>query len=188
MILARLKAQTASLHEEIERTVDVFRPDFDLAADRGLLGRFRGFYEPMENRLRRVDRAFGVFFEPRAKAGRLREDLAALGLDQRTIDGLPRCDDLPECDGLASALGATYVFEGATLGGAILSRHVAATSGDTARSGRLVLPAVRRPGRGDVAGVPVEVRAPGRRGRCRGGRRGGGADVRRLRDWLEGRS
>jgi heme oxygenase len=136
MILERLKAETAPLHEEIERTVDVFRPGFDLAAYRGLLGRFLGFYEPMEDRLGRVDdKAFRAFFEPRRKAGLLQSDLLALGLDREAVAALPRCVDLPPCDGLAGALGVGYVMEGATLGGTLISKHVEKTFGLTPGEG-----------------------------------------------------
>lgn len=125
MILARLKSQTAALHDQIERTVDVFRPGFDLPAYRDLLGRFLGFYEPVEDRLARVaDPAFVAFFGPRRKAALIRDDLRTLGVDRAAVDDLPRCDDLPPCAGLDEAIGIAYVLEGATLGGVFVAEHV----------------------------------------------------------------
>ena len=133
MILARLKSRTARLHEEIERAVDVFRPGFGPEDYRALLARFLGFYEPTEDRLGRVDDpGFRAFFEPRRKAGRLRDDLRACGLDPAAIGGLPRCDDLPPCRGLDDALGIAYVMEGATLGGKLVAGHVQKTLGPCA--------------------------------------------------------
>jgi heme oxygenase len=130
MILARLKSRTARLHDEIEGAVDVFRPGFGAEDYRALLARFLGFYEPLEDRLAHVaDPDFRTFFEPRRKAGLLREDLRALGLDPSAIEHLPRCHDLPSCRGLADALGIAYVVEGATLGGKLVAGHVERTIG-----------------------------------------------------------
>jgi heme oxygenase len=65
----------------------------------------------------------------RRKRPLLDRDLAALGLDPASV---PVCRMVPRLDGPAAALGAAYVLEGATLGGAILSRRLAAALGPDA--------------------------------------------------------
>lgn len=123
MILALLRDQTALLHARIERVVDVpnrLRSRDDYAT---LLARFHGFYAPLESRLAAVGgyEAVGLNLEPRWKAGRLRDDLLALG---HTADGLPWCAALPDVRDLPAALGCLYVLEGATLGGQYVRKEV----------------------------------------------------------------
>lgn len=120
-LLERLRAETRPQHEEMEAT-------FALPATRDehrrWLAMFLGFVEPLE---RQAAAALGPghrFTSGRAKAGWLREDLRALGLDETEIAALPRCTDLPALDTEARLLGALYVFEGATLGGQLISRHL----------------------------------------------------------------
>jgi heme oxygenase len=62
----------------------------------------------------------------RLKTATLHGDLLALGLNQREIAELPRCQALPVIDSAEACLGVLYVLEGATLGGQILRREIAA--------------------------------------------------------------
>ena len=68
----------------------------------------------------------------RRKSAGLAADLRALGV---APEALPRCSDLPDLPGPAAVLGCAYVLEGATLGGQILSRHVAGCLGLSAETG-----------------------------------------------------
>lgn len=105
------------------------RPDLSAAQYRDLLQRFYGFYAPLESRL---DAVYGLEaicpdFARRKKVFLLERDLMAMGLALDAIRNLPRCGVLPFLTSAVQVLGCLYVAEGATLGGAIISRHVEAT-------------------------------------------------------------
>jgi heme oxygenase (biliverdin-IX-beta and delta-forming) len=128
-IMRRMRDETADLHHEAERHVRILDPDASDATYRRYLGRMLGFHAPMEDRFARHRELAAIGFDApaRRKQHLLRADLAALGpaeLDPGTAARpLPVAADLPAIDDLASALGAAYVLEGSTLGGAfILSR------------------------------------------------------------------
>lgn len=94
-----------------------------------LLVRLHAFYAPLEAALHRHDDVFG--FGDRRKAGLLAGDLRALG---RAVAETP-CAALPDVTDPARALGCHYVLEGATLGGAIIRRHVERSIGVTRGEG-----------------------------------------------------
>jgi len=71
----------------------------------------------------------------RKKTARLEQDLGELGLSADDIGRLPRCGELPAIAIVADALGCLYVTEGATLGGAIISRHVFSVLGISSETG-----------------------------------------------------
>ncbi|HEY9155092.1 MAG TPA: biliverdin-producing heme oxygenase, partial [Opitutaceae bacterium] len=85
---------------------------------------FYGYIEPWERRVRSILREFPDVLAGREKTVWLREDLAALGVSSGDIDALPRCEELPDLTSAARALGSFYVWEGSTLGGQIISRHL----------------------------------------------------------------
>jgi heme oxygenase len=124
LILRRLKDTTAALHDEVERRVDLGRRLRDRSTYAELLGRFHGFYAPAEAALgRRSDYAtLGLDFGARRKAAWLAADLAALG---RGTSEFPTRDESLDCPSLGAALGRMYVFEGATLGGRVVTRLAA---------------------------------------------------------------
>lgn len=126
---ARLREETRDLHAAIEHRVDVMRPDLSQKHYCDLLQRFYGFYAPLEFRLESAAglTAACLDFESRKKVLLLELDLATLGLTPDEIASLPRCSELPNLASTGQILGCLYVTEGATLGGAIISRHVAAT-------------------------------------------------------------
>jgi heme oxygenase len=128
-ILGCLKDGTAAQHEALERRVDLANRLRDPATYAGLLGRFYGFYAPLEAALGRVGgyESVGLDFAERRKAALLRRDLIALGRDP---DGFP-LRPTPAVGSLASALGTLYVLEGATLGGRFITATVAARLGLT---------------------------------------------------------
>lgn len=51
-------------------------------------------------------------------------DLEFLGLSSRDIEELPRCQKVPLSQTFAQALGCTYVLEGSTLDGQVITRHL----------------------------------------------------------------
>lgn len=126
MILAALKVHTREQHERVEAALPLLRPDLTGAQYRRLLERFWGYYHPVEARLAALRGwgAWGIDPAERAKLPLLERDLRALGLAQSALDGLPRCAALPALAALPQALGCMYVLEGATLGGAVIARHL----------------------------------------------------------------
>lgn len=126
MILPKLRAQTAPLHDRVERAVGLGDRLRTRDGYIGLLERFYGFYDPLEGRLRAVPgyESVGIDLPARLKARWLRDDLIALGRPEEAVRGLPRCDRLPDPRGLAEALGCLYVLEGATLGGQYVRKQV----------------------------------------------------------------
>ena len=136
-LLGRLRQATSPFHEAIEKHVDVLRPDLSSKEYRHLIGRFYGFYAPLELRMAQVPSLNAVCrdYAKRRKTARLEQDLGALGWSADAVASLPRCTELPALATVADALGCLYVTEGATLGGAIISRHVFAVLGITAATG-----------------------------------------------------
>jgi heme oxygenase len=129
LLSVQLRTRTVSLHEQIEHLLGLpgairSRDDYVL-----WLGRFLGIYEPLE-------RSLAVFEEwdvlglarPVSHTACLAEDLAALGADSA---GAPRIPPalLPELPAFAHAFGASYVMEGATLGGRLILRDLEARIG-----------------------------------------------------------
>lgn len=86
-----------------------------------LLVRFYGFYHPWECRSQPLLSEMAPrLYENRSKTNLLRSDLCAFGTDPERV---PLCESLPPLSTFSQVLGSTYVLEGATLGGQILSRH-----------------------------------------------------------------
>lgn len=123
-VLQDLRAGTAELHIALEKRLPFFSDTLDTPAFERLMQAYYGFYQPLEQALL-VSGAVPDDFNllPRLKADTLRADLRALGA---TADDLPLCEDLPVIDSSAASLGVLYVLEGATLGGQILRREIAA--------------------------------------------------------------
>lgn len=123
-VLQDLRAGTAELHIALEKRLPFFSDTLDTPAFERLMQAYYGFYQPLEQALLAsgaVPDDFNLL--PRLKADTLRADLRALGA---TADDLPLCEDLPVIDSSAGSLGVLYVLEGATLGGQILRREIAA--------------------------------------------------------------
>lgn len=121
-LLERLRAETRAQHEEMEA---VFALPGDREQHREWCAIFLGFLAPLEERLAAtLGQAHPLLAGRLGKAAWLREDLLALGWNRAAVDALPRCAELPAVGTPEKALGALYVFEGATLGGQIISRHL----------------------------------------------------------------
>jgi heme oxygenase (biliverdin-IX-beta and delta-forming) len=131
MLLERLKADTAERHERLERELGLMRPDLTRSAWTRLVGRFYGFYRPWEDAVARTTAGgeLAPVVAERRKLPWLEQDLTALNLSLSDQAALPRCASLPSLASTAQVLGSMYVFEGATLGGQFISRHVEATLG-----------------------------------------------------------
>lgn len=138
VILQRIRQTTRPYHEAVERRVDLLRPDLTLDAYRSLLGRFHGFYRPLERALLTFNdwQPLGLDMGERCKARFLERDLASLPADRAASDSfLPECEDLPTILTFPQALGCAYVLEGSTLGGQVVLRHLHRSFGIDADSG-----------------------------------------------------
>ena len=141
-VLTRLRLETRSEHEAVERVLDVMGALTD-STYRERLRQFYGFYSPLEAALqtRCAKQSDSHSLEvsqlqkllPRLhKSLLLRQDLHYLGI---TTAGLAECCALPPIQTPAEVLGCLYVLEGATLGGRIITQHIQATLGITPAAG-----------------------------------------------------
>ncbi len=102
-------------------------PVLDPTLDRGgyarVLAALLRVYRPLERKLIGEPIAgLGAWCDHKSQW--LEQDLAALGRTRASIDALPDAEQVPTVASSAEALGCRYVLEGATLGGAIISRYV----------------------------------------------------------------
>lgn len=121
-----LRDATRDLHAETEEVAAVTQG----GRDRYLwfLARQYGFTAPLEPRIAAAPGmdAIGLDLERRRRAHLFAADLLHFGMHPGR---LPRCEALPRVDSAARALGALYVLEGSTLGGAFLLAHLGRTLG-----------------------------------------------------------
>jgi heme oxygenase len=120
-IAGRLKTETAAAHDRLDARLDLLASRDRYAA---ALTRFWGFYAGAEPLLDRWHAEAGLLDWPeRRKLEALRADLLALGHTPAEIEALPvrRFAGPP---GVGTGLGWLYVLEGATLGGAVIARHL----------------------------------------------------------------
>lgn len=121
--ILRLREDTAPLHAQAERHVRILDADADRATYARFLTRMLGFHAAVEDVF--ADHAglaaLGFDAAGRRKRGLLVRDLTALGVEAR---GLPRCASLPALATTAEVVGAAYVVEGSTLGGAFVRAHL----------------------------------------------------------------
>lgn len=126
-VLQDLRTGTAELHIALEKRLPFFSDSLDLQAFERLMQAYYGFYRPLEAALQDCTSAPTDFdLNARMKTPTLRSDLQALGMPGHALDSLPVCRELPIIDSGAAYLGVLYVLEGATLGGQILRREIAA--------------------------------------------------------------
>lgn len=139
MILARLRETTRPLHEQLESEMPLLRPDFSLDDYRTLLGRFYGFLLPLNAAVfeHAEWQSLPGDWAERHRFNRiiaLQNDLQHLGVEDPAKQ-FPICEAVPEVSTFAQALGCAYVFEGSTLGGQIIARHLGQKFGIDADSG-----------------------------------------------------
>lgn len=127
LLLQNLRAGTAQLHIALEKRLPFFSPLLDHAHYQRLVQAYYGFYQPLEQRLEQSGEMPQDFdLAVRLKTPTLLSDLRALGLTDHAICALPLCETLPSILSAEACLGVLYVLEGATLGGQILRREIAA--------------------------------------------------------------
>lgn len=125
-VLMAVKEQTRAEHQRAERQLNLLRPELSENEYRSLLEGFLSFYDPAERALEAgLSRSAQAELDlsARLKGAKLREDLASLGATR-----FPPTAELPfSTRGFEDAdyLGMMYVMEGATLGGQVISRHLA---------------------------------------------------------------
>lgn len=122
MITDRLKQETLPAHQQLEKWM-VYRIKSIESVDQyaRLLQLFIGFYQPLENHLLPLVQEVVQDLAERRKSGLLWQDIHSLQVD---VGNLTVCGQLPVLRSTAAALGAMYVLEGATLGGAIIAKMV----------------------------------------------------------------
>jgi len=136
-ILARLRLETRSEHDAVERVLDVMGVSLTLEGYRHRLEQFYGFYAPLEKALQARELTLSpathaALVARLKKTALLRQDLEHLGA---RIQALPLCRNLPSTLTQAEVLGCVYVMEGATLGGRIITQHIRASLGITPTTG-----------------------------------------------------
>lgn len=92
------------------------------------LSRLLGFYEPFEAALARAMEG-GAWPALPGRSDLLRRDLEDLGFGPSAVRAFPRCDAVPVVSKTTLA-GCLYVYEGASLGGQIVARHLMRSLGD----------------------------------------------------------
>jgi heme oxygenase (biliverdin-IX-beta and delta-forming) len=122
----RLAEATRAAHERMhghEGFAAAASGRLDAGSYRDLLSRLLGFHRPFEVGFARAPDAMAraIALPERARAPTLEADLRALG-GVRDVEAVAQCDGLPSLSSEPQWLGALYVGEGSTLGGAPISR------------------------------------------------------------------
>jgi heme oxygenase len=137
MILKRLKLATSACHAALEDQLPLMRSDLSREEYRQFVGRFFGFYAPLETLLMASNhwQLLAFDYAARQKTPRLVQDLVAMGASAAELAATPRCTNLPALTTPAQLLGCLYVIEGATLGGRIITRQLQTQLGLSPESG-----------------------------------------------------
>lgn len=123
MIMMKLKEATKPQHDSLENAVDILRTASTLEGYANLLRGFYSFHASIEDSLSHLDwQKLNFDYDSRRKKHLLAKDLEILGID---VDKLSGWQDLPAVAEAPQAVGCLYVLEGSTLGGQIISRHLA---------------------------------------------------------------
>jgi len=128
MILQRLRTETRPNHDRLDHhplMVQLMSPALSRPLYENLLKKFLGFYQVLEPRLAAYDHwsSLGLDLKERRKTPSLLRDLSSFHV---TADDLPSAPSPDWIHDEASAMGTFYVMEGSTLGGQVITRHVAA--------------------------------------------------------------
>lgn len=136
-ILQRLEDATREPLEALAWRLPLLDPTLSNDAYRQFLGRFFGYYAPLEVSLYGAPhwQEIGQVYCDRRKTPRLALDLIALGATPEALTRLPRCAELPDVASSPRLLGCLYVIECGTLGGQRIARHLHARLGLTPRHG-----------------------------------------------------
>lgn len=125
LLSAELRAQTAALHQAAEYRLGLPNSVNSREDYTALLARFYGLYQPLETRLAAATSGHDLapLLQSRHQTERLADDLRSLGTDPGSLPLAP-ASALPALPDVSAALGAHYVLEGSTLGGAIILRDL----------------------------------------------------------------
>jgi heme oxygenase len=126
-VLRRLRSDTATGHQAVEKTLDLLDPDLTRARLVEVLTRLHGFWQAAEAGLdawadAEPAAAAELAWSDRRRVHLFADDLTALGA---ALSSAPAQPDLPSVAGTDDALGRLYVLEGSTLGGVFIDRHLA---------------------------------------------------------------
>jgi heme oxygenase len=132
---ARLRRETAEVHQALEAELDLLAPDLSLGRYLRVLRGLRGYHAALEPRLARLNEASRLTFPLRARSALLDRDLRALGMTPEAVAATPPCDELPALTAPEHLAGCVYVLEGACLGGRVVSRALQPRLGLTSERG-----------------------------------------------------
>lgn len=125
-VLGELRAKTRTLHEQIEKSIDLgaalVSTDAYSVFLTGYLGLYRPFEEQLSRQAVRVREAAGWPEGSRVKL--LEADLQSLGMSLQEIQAVPDCVEFPVLEERDAMMGALYVIEGSQLGGQYIYRQV----------------------------------------------------------------
>lgn len=127
-LLARLKADTAQCHTQLENALDLMRADWPREEYVSLLEAFYGYVAPWEDAAAlAMPATLTPFFNARRKTSMLAADIATLTGDRERMHAivLATAAQLPDMRGIGRVFGSMYVMEGSTLGGRFIAPHVA---------------------------------------------------------------
>lgn len=127
IFLKELRERTANAHQKLEEnrfSKAIVNESISEADYITFLGRFYGFVLPLENTIYTNAEKYIPDVSQRKRAPLIYQNLLNLGLTDENINALPVCADMPDFEDITSSLGAMYVFEGSTLGGQLISRHL----------------------------------------------------------------
>ena len=131
-VLDEIRRVTRPVHAALESDLDIERRLMSATGRRSTLCAFAALHEVAEPALlSHLHSVPGLEFERRLKLPALRNDLRALGVPASQWCGEPKTA-LPVLGGVEQALGFAYVLEGATLGGRVIRKRVAAAGGSLA--------------------------------------------------------
>lgn len=133
-LLQALRMATAVQHKALEARLPLTHPDLDQTTYTRIIKAYYGFHAGLQAQ---AEAFWGVeAMDPeRRKLPALIKDLRNLGLSDAQIAALPVCTDLPPLTCEAHGFGISYVMEGATLGGQVLRKIMAARLGIGADNG-----------------------------------------------------
>lgn len=138
---SELRHATSEVHECLHRVsafANLMQGKLTMLEYYRLLGRFFGFYHPLERSLRavRTNIVPQISFAAREKSQLLYADLEAIGMLQSEIDVLPMWQSTLPLHSAEQVMGCLYVVEGAGLGGKLIARNLDDLLGRDTRAGR----------------------------------------------------
>lgn len=117
-----LRQRTAVIHRQLEARLNLLSPSLDLGHHVDTLRRLATVHAPLERQLAPFEadpELATIAIAGRRRLPALAADLTALGSELPAVD-----HPVPALTSRAAVLGALYVTEGATLGGAMIAAHV----------------------------------------------------------------